>query len=85
MEDAKAKMLKDLMGTISPAEMQKVNQVFETLGAIMEVLPPIEVKPHYFRTFVDDKKNETRKEFIAIFIERPQKAKEDEVLEKKTK
>jgi hypothetical protein len=76
MEDEKAKMLKDLMGSINPAEMQNVKQVMETLGAIMEILPPIEVKPHYIRTFIDDKKNETKKEYLAIFIEKPQKAKE---------
>lgn len=69
-------MLKDLMSTLNPAEMGKVNQLIGILGAIMEVLPPIEVKPHYIRTFIDDKKNEIKKEYIAIFIEKPQKAKE---------
>lgn len=75
-EEGKTKMLKDLMGTLNPAEMGKVNQLIGILGAIMEVLPPIEVKPRYIRTFVDDKKNEIKKEYIAIFIEKPQKAKE---------
>lgn len=68
-------MLKDLMGTLNPAEMGKVNQLIGVLGAIMEVLPPIEVKPQYIRTFIDDKKNEIKKEYIAIFIEKPQKTK----------
>lgn len=76
MEDEKAKALKTLMGSINPAEMQKVNEVMQTIGAIMEILPPVEIKRDYVRTFVDEKGNKTAKEYIAIFIEKPQKAKE---------
>jgi len=75
MEDEKTKVLKDLMGSINPAEMQKVNEVMQTIGAIMEILPPVEIKRNYIRTFVDENKQETKKEYIAIFIEKPQKAK----------
>lgn len=73
-EEGKTKMLKDLMGTLNPAEMGKVNQLISVLGAIMEVLPPIEVKPHYIRTFIDENKKEVKKEYIAIFIEKLPKA-----------
>jgi len=76
MEDGKTKALKDLMGSLNPAEMQKVNEVMQTLGAIMEILPPMEIKRDYKRTFIDEKGNKTAKEYIAIFIEKPQKAKE---------
>jgi hypothetical protein len=76
-EDEKTKVLKGLMGSINPAEMQKVNQVMETIAEILGVLPPIEVKHNYIRTFVneDPKQPPTKKEYIAIFIEKPQKAK----------
>lgn len=76
MEDGKTKALKDLMGSLKPAEMQKVNDVMQTIGAIMEILPPVEIKRDYKRSFIDEKGDKTVKEYIAIFIEKPQKAKE---------
>ena len=75
-EEEKTKVLKNLMESINPAEMQKLNEVTQTIGAIMEILPPIEIKRNYIRTFIDENKQETKKEYIAIFIEKPQKAKE---------
>jgi len=74
--EERTKALKDIMGSLNPAEMQKVNEVMQTLGAIMEILPPVEIKRDYVRTFVDEKGIKVAKEYIAIFIEKPQKAKE---------
>lgn len=54
------------------ADLQRMGKVFETIGLLTEILPPIEIKT-VKRKVIDKDGNETLKEFIAIFIERPKR------------
>jgi len=73
--EEKAEKLKEMFGSIPLKEMQAMQQSFQKVAEIMqllsEVLPPIEIKP-VTRTFKQGDKTFS-KDYIAIYIERPAK------------
>lgn len=70
-----ANKLKEAMGKIPVAEMQKMQKAMNAIGLLFSLLPDMEIK-EIDRTFKNpkDPAKPIVKQYIAIYIEKPKKA-----------
>ena len=67
--------LKGLLGMIPVQEMKAMQDMITKASLILSLLPPIEVREVQRKEIDPKTKAETVKKYVAIYIEKPEKAK----------